>query len=78
MKLIGISITPSMNLTDQRELEQLGRDTKGIDLGPLNSSNQRTRFHLAVTDPEAGYDFLETLAAKYHSVALIPALDVHR
>lgn len=77
MKLIGISLTPSMNLTDERAVIALATE-KRVVVGPLNTSNARTRFQV-MADGEEGYDFLDSLVAfKGYRVELIPAMDVHR
>lgn len=79
MKLIGVAINPSLNLTTERAIQNLA-DAKGVAIGPMNTSNTRTRFQV-MADGEAGYDFLQALLdVPDHrlTVTLIPALDVHR
>jgi hypothetical protein len=79
MKLIGIAITPPLNLTTERAIENLAKDS-GVAVGPLNTSNTRTRFQV-MAEGEAGYDFLARLLdLPDHrlNVAIIPPLEVHR
>ena len=79
MKLIGIAITPPLNLTTERALENLAKET-GVSIGPVNTSNVRSRVQV-MADGEAGYDFLTRLLdLPDHrlNVQLIPALEVHR
>jgi len=80
MNLIGIAITPSLNLTTERRIQEIAATTSGVTMGPINGSNMRTRFQVAVEDGGAGFDFLTEVkeVIEHHTLELIPALDVHR